>query len=274
MEYRNIKQVPRFKITMYNKQYYHRYNNSLFHKLFIQYAHRREPILRFLKKRKQQNSALLDVGCGSGTFLQYAQDYFQCTGIDISKAGLKEASYRSPKSCFEHKSVYELNTFKKESFDIVTCFDVLEHVLEVESVVKEVYRILKNDGIFVMSSHNTDCFSRELKWLDWFGYKDKTHIWFYSPSEWELILKQAGFIPMRHFYNGLIDPPYLPFIPQIVQELTIKYPTQALSILGFPIPKFMGELFFLVAIKNPGWESKNFKVQQRLISKKSELRKI
>lgn len=255
--------------NFYNKNYFSRYKDKSFIKnLYLSFVDKREPVFSFLKKKKEKNSKLLEIGCGDGRFLQYAQKHFVCTGIDISDYGVKEAKKKADKSVIMNLSAYNLDKFNDNQFDIVACFDVIEHLLDIENVFKEVFRVLKKDGIFVVSSQNGDCISKSLKWEEWFGFKDKTHLWFFSPKEWEYLLNRNGFVPMKYFYNGFMDPPYFKFVPGIVQLVLFKYLTQGISFFGFPIPKKFGELFFLVCIKNPGWNTDYYKEQLELLNRK------
>ncbi|MGI5827875.1 MAG: class I SAM-dependent methyltransferase [Patescibacteria group bacterium] len=240
-----MKNSSNFLKEVYDKNYFNRYRKRPFlQQLFIKYIDRKEPVFSFLKKQKRSKSSLLDIGCGNGLFLQHAQHYFNCTGIDISQNGLNEAKRRAPKAHFQIKSIYDLDSLPAKKYDVITCFDVLEHVLVKPTTLDSIYRILKPDGIFVFSAPNPSSFGLQLKWDKWFGFSDPTHISFYSPLEWGLMVKKAGFIPMKTFYNGLMDPPYFPHIPNSVQNILIKYPSQILSLLGFPLPSCLGELFF------------------------------
>lgn len=73
------------------------------------------------------NGRLLDIGCAYGSFLQLAQKHFQCIGIDVSSHALSVARKILPKSVGLYRMSVDQIAFDKQ-FDVVTCFDVLEHL--------------------------------------------------------------------------------------------------------------------------------------------------
>ncbi|TPN81650.1 class I SAM-dependent methyltransferase [Aquimarina algicola] len=83
------------------------------------------------------NNTLLDVGCGSGFFLELANKKgFITTGCDII-----------PNKSFDHSDYFQGNVeelpFEDDAFDIVTCSHTLEHVVDFEKAVLELKRITK-----------------------------------------------------------------------------------------------------------------------------------
>jgi len=236
---------------IYDEHYYDKFRkDNLIYKLFIQYIDRKEPVFRIIKKLKAHGSTLLDVGCGNGLFLSHAQKYFECTGIDLSDAGLERAKKFASKSKIFKLSADSLQMRFKKKFDVVSCFDVLEHCDNPQLVMRQIWSVLKNDGLSIFSFPNTDCFSLRTKLNTAFCFKDDTHQWFYSPDQWEFLLQCNGLIPVRRWYSGLSDPPYTSLIPLSLQNIFFKYTTQLLSIIGFPIPKLIGEGAFIMCLKN------------------------
>src|SRR5579871_6519508 len=90
---------------------------------------------------------ILDIGCGTGyrTYQLSKEKNAKAIGIDISKENISLAQKRYPHIQF--KSVNAEDTkFKKNSFDEIYAIDVLEHVDNLDAVINEIYRILKNNG--------------------------------------------------------------------------------------------------------------------------------
>lgn len=100
-----------------------------------------------------KDKSILDVGCGSGF---YTNEFYKLggivTGIDYSQFAIKFAKDRFHDIAFQVQSGYKLETFKDESFDIVTLFDVIEHMSDQSRTLDEVYRVLKPGGFFVIST--------------------------------------------------------------------------------------------------------------------------
>lgn len=102
-------------------------------------------ILRFRKEGR-----LLDIGCALGSFLQQAMKYFQCDGSDISAYALEEARKYSPGSV--GLFLGSLGTLPGEAlYDVVTCFDVIEHIEDLERVWNNLFALLKPGGLLVMT---------------------------------------------------------------------------------------------------------------------------
>ena len=115
-----------------------------------------------LKKYNLKDDGLmLDVGCGEGRHIfGVMQDYpmMKCIGIDMDKASLNKAEegYEYFKSIsnagaeFFIGSAYSL-PFESDSFDLIVCSEVLEHLHEYNDAVKEIHRVLKPGGKFYAS---------------------------------------------------------------------------------------------------------------------------
>lgn len=262
----------------YNQKYYSDEEGSFLKRYYLSLANKKEPVLSFLRKKKSSKALLLDIGCGNGQFLKYASQYFECTGIDLSDFGLSQAKKKAPKATVIKRSAYELSDFGDQKFDIITCFDVIEHLIDLEKVITDMNKILKPDGILVISTPNGGCISKSLKWRNWCAFtEESSHIWFLTPSHWEYIFSKYGFVPMKSFYGGLIYPPYVSWLPSILQTILIKYPTQLASFFGLPVPSALGEIFSMVMIKNPGLETTTYQDQleylKKALAKKSVTKK-
>lgn len=103
-----------------------------------------------LSKRK-----LLDVGCATGVFLKIANSKgWETTGVEVSKyaANFAHKKFHIKVFCGELRDV----RFKSNYFDVVTGWDLIEHVEEPVELVKEVKRILKSKGYVALQTTMTD----------------------------------------------------------------------------------------------------------------------
>ncbi len=127
--------------------------------------------LNFLEKQfnKQSFHRICDIGCGTGTFLNATRVYnFTCYGYDLNKEHISIA-----KKTFGLKNIRvsgDLNGYCKRLslprnfFDVITMFEVLEHVRNVNSVVESVYRYLRPGGYFIFSTPNFDRIPIKERW--------------------------------------------------------------------------------------------------------------
>ena len=104
--------------------------------------------VKIIRKYKTAGK-LLDVGCGPGFFLACVEKYYDAHGIDISEYAVREAKQRAHTVKLSVGDATDLD-YKNDYFDIVTCFDLLEHLPDPELALQEFYRILKNDGILII----------------------------------------------------------------------------------------------------------------------------
>lgn len=234
--------------SIYNDVYFNKFDKSNFiHKNFIYLIDRKEPILSYLKKTQKPKSKLLDLACGNGKFLQHAQNVFNCTGVDISPEAIRQAKLRCSKAKLILGGAEKINKlFSPKQFDIITCFDLLEHIKNYEEIIKKSYDLLKDEGLFIVSVPNPDSLGHKIKKDNWWAYKDKSHINLFKQEKWIKYIEKSKLQLQKIFYNGLMDCPYLPLMPNFLQNLFIKYPSQLWSIYGLSLPKVLGEVVFLV----------------------------
>lgn len=89
---------------------------------------------------------VLDIGCGSGLFLRMAgAKGATTTGIDVTPELLEVARQRNPTAALLCRDMDDL-LFADKSFDIVTGFNSLQYAVDIMNVLKEIKRVLKDDG--------------------------------------------------------------------------------------------------------------------------------
>lgn len=203
--------------------------------------------IRYIQKFKSKGS-LLDLGCGKGFFLEYAEKRYKTYGIDISDYAIEHAIDNLKKSTLFVKDAKNTG-FQDNFFDIITCFDMLEHLNDPEYTLKECKRILKEDGLLIVTVPNIDSLGIKLKKRNWYGYRDKTHVSLLSKDSWFKLLENNDFKIIEFFYDGLWDSPYFEKIPTILQHMFFKIPVTIMFGLGIKFSKRFGEGLCVVALK-------------------------
>ncbi len=141
--------------------------------------------------RKEQIS-YLDIGCGPGTLVKLAsENNWNAIGIEISKWAVNYAKHNGI-NVIENNLID--SKFPDEYFDLVSMFDVLEHLPNPTSCVGEIYRILKPCGIVVTETPNVDGFFAKYFYRQKSDIvKPRAHICLYSPSTALRLFQAAGF---------------------------------------------------------------------------------
>ncbi|BAF70366.1 methyltransferase domain-containing protein [Nitratiruptor sp. SB155-2] len=150
-----------------------------------EYIRRLKNILSKNKKIK-----VLDVGCGKGAIINELQKEFKNIEFFGLDPGFEEENILK-------SSVYNI-PFKDNFFDVVMAFEVLQHTY-IDSALKEIKRVLKNNGEIIIGDRNPYSILGILKpilefkgkWMYPFDspFREK----WYSEKEWEKILKENGF---------------------------------------------------------------------------------
>ena len=127
---------------------------------------------KLVKKNIEPGEKFLDVGCGDGFYLDKLNNKFGfLTGIEIdSKFKITRADGK-------------FIPFKNGIFDCILCSEVLEHDINPEKIIKEISRVIKHKGVFLLTTPSKSVI------------KLPDHVVSgYSISELKKMLKDSGFI--------------------------------------------------------------------------------
>lgn len=164
-----------------------------YHKL-ISDGSKKSPRFELRKKvvmQYQQSGALLDAGCGSGWFLaSMAAKSWELYGIEMSPDAAKSTELRSGAKVFVGDVLNA--SFSPESFDVITGFDVLEHLSEPRQIMAKLAAWLKPGGILYIQVPNTDSAEARVFGTYWQGLELPRHLFHYSPTSLKVLAESAG----------------------------------------------------------------------------------
>jgi 2-polyprenyl-3-methyl-5-hydroxy-6-metoxy-1,4-benzoquinol methylase len=111
---------------------------------------RRDIILAVIGQYALPGAGLLDVGCGTGFFLDRARDRYRTAGIDPSPIALAMCAERNLKE-IRAGDAMDLSAFGSERFDVVTLLDVIEHVDDDVAALRAARSVLSATGRVIVT---------------------------------------------------------------------------------------------------------------------------
>jgi SAM-dependent methyltransferase len=182
------------------------------------------PDLHILDGDSRKCLNILLLGCGTGSDCWHLASDHHVSGIDISESGIAIAQAHGIDAILT--SVTEPFPYPDSSYDIVVAKDILEHVFDPLSVMKEAKRVLRSDGHLVVLIPNQFSlhfrmrylFGRNLIWKTFLHDQTETfeewnyiHIRFFTWKGVQRFLKAAGFqITKRYFDFGTLEHYFAP----------------------------------------------------------------
>ena len=141
---------------------------------------------------------VLDVACGEGYGSYYMADVARSiVGVDISQEAVQHASstYQKSNLAFRQGSAIELD-FADAAFDVVVSFETIEHLSEQAQMLAEIRRVLRPDGLLVISSPNRPVYSEES------GEHNEFHVKELDFNEFDELLKSQ--FPIIQYFGQRI----------------------------------------------------------------------
>ncbi|MEK6916223.1 MAG: class I SAM-dependent methyltransferase [Nanoarchaeota archaeon] len=176
----------------------------------------KNPCVRYIHEKRlkiivnsipnKNNLKILDAGCGEGHLLQKLYEKnkkYNYIGIDITEAALLKAKKRCPYANIKKMNLSRLE-FRNNSFDVITCTEVIEHIYEYERVFSEFKRVLKKGGSLILTFPNETMWTIGRFFLMRRPIKVPDHVNSFSPK---IIKNEIGLELIRQ--TNL--PFYLPF---------------------------------------------------------------
>ncbi|MDM8561534.1 class I SAM-dependent methyltransferase [Candidatus Parabeggiatoa sp. HSG14] len=199
---------------------------------------RREQTMKTVSKllsKRYSEIRLLDVGCSNGAFIWIAKQLgIKAEGVEPAVKAAKAATELGLKV---HLGFLENIKLPENAFDVITLFEVIEHISNPMVLLAECYRILCPGGILVIGTGNTNSWTRRIlksRW-DFFDiHQHGGHINFYNPNSMAVLANNTGFSVQKTKTSAVKlaekgDFPYLIYrILKIGSEL-LNVPTKILG---------------------------------------------
>lgn len=188
------------------------YDQAIHHNIFQKFWHKRRfhEVNKYLPLVKLKT--ILDIGCHGGTFTSLLKKkYPQASvyGIDVSSDAILYGKKKYKNIIFKIARAENL-PFKHNSFDLVTCFEVMEHVDNPQKVLQQIKTVLVKRGqvLFLVPS---ETLLFKCIWFVWsvFGpgrIWHHTHIQQFDNNKLDILIENNGFqiIKRRTFLLGML----------------------------------------------------------------------
>jgi 2-polyprenyl-3-methyl-5-hydroxy-6-metoxy-1,4-benzoquinol methylase len=159
------------------------------------------------------NGKILDIGCGTGAFLNNIQQAgWQIIGLEPDANAIKTANslYKiSP------KTPEELFSLPANSFDAITMWHVLEHVHQLQEYIEQLKNLIKPQGAIFIAVPNYQSLDAEFYCAHWAAYDVPRHLYHFSPKSMEHLVSLHGLKIKAHkpmwfdsFYVSMLSEKY------------------------------------------------------------------
>lgn len=140
---------------------------------------------------KMKAGAILDYGCGTGSFLHFMKSKgWHVTGIEPDPAAQKKASSLISEEVF---SPDRLTSLESNRFDVVTLWHVLEHVHDLQPTIIDLKRVLKKNSILMIAVPNHLSWDAQHYKEFWAAYDVPRHLYHFNPDTIHQLLISHGF---------------------------------------------------------------------------------
>lgn len=201
---------PRMKKSglkkLYTKTYFQNTNSSVYgyDNYLADEVKIRKTAQRRLNKIEKFKSPgkLLDLGCATGFFLDEARkNGWKVSGVEISAFAANYAQEKL-KLPVQNKDLFAAH-FKPKSFDVITMWDVIEHIPQPAKTVQKLTSYLKDDGLLVFATPDVGSLPARLTKYRWIGYKlSDEHLSYFSLETLTELLKKADMEIAHHHPVG------------------------------------------------------------------------
>jgi SAM-dependent methyltransferase len=188
----HTKPVPSDIGTYYSGVYYGKR-----HSFTARYCARRR--VRLLEAATARTpGALLDIGCGEGTFLEAAAK----RGFRVMGTERGAAAERARRANIDVRSSLE-EARENGSFDAITMWHTLEHFTSPRDVVASAASLLRDGGVFIAAVPNARGLQALAFRQSWFHFDVPRHLFHFGPRSLERLLVEVGFRIERWYHQEL-----------------------------------------------------------------------
>lgn len=152
--------------------------------------------LALIEKLLPKKGQLLDVGAATGFFMRLAKERgWQVSGVEISNF---VAQFGREAGLEIFTGTLENAPFADESFDLITMWDVVEHLPQPPEFFAQANRLLKPGGVIAINTPDAGSSLARLLGKKWHLIVPPEHLYYFNLNSLSLLLRKTGFKILRH----------------------------------------------------------------------------
>ena len=192
--------------------------------------------------RPRPGARLLDVGCAGGAFLVAARDYgFNVKGVEpshwLAESGRKQYGLDI------QQGVLSPDMFPNEKFDVITLWDVIEHVTQPGELLTSISHLLDRDGLLLVNYPDFGSWMARLLGQRW-PFLLSVHLLYYTRETIERQLSKAGFKVLRirpHFQSLKLGYVLKRMGPYVALSRPVRSIVEGVGLGNLPVTYNMGQ---------------------------------
>ena len=142
-------------------------------------------------EKYRANNNIIDVGAGNGHFIKAAKDRgWNVFGTEFDERAVKICE---DKGIIMHSGKLDVNNYKPGFFDVITSFEVIEHINNPQEEIASFNKILRVGGVTYITTPNVNSISRYFLKGKWTVFNYPEHLSYYSPGTLNRVFTQSGF---------------------------------------------------------------------------------
>lgn len=167
---------------------------------------------RKIIEKRSSKGVLLDIGCGTAHFLKHCSHKgWEVFGIETDKGTRQQSIEKNNIKIYQ--TIEEID--KKKKFDAITLWHVLEHIHDIDKVLRDIFARLKDNGTLFIAVPNRISYDAQYYKEYWAGYDVPRHLYHFSHNDVIRLLKNNNLIitetipmPFDAYYVSLLSHTY------------------------------------------------------------------
>ena len=208
-------------------------------------------IEKYALKNEKKPGKILDIGTAGGSFLHVAkQAGWEVHGLELNKWLCNWAKEHYDLD-IQSGTLFEQH-YPDNTFDVITLWDVLEHVPDPSAILQECNRILKEGGVIALNVPDSASWMAKILQSKWV-FLLSVHLYYFTPSTMKKILEKNNFSLLAkkpHFqilqlgYLTMRMKAYSPFLHKVGATFV-----KLLHMKNLQIPYWLGQTLFVAQKK-------------------------